>query len=247
MAIGVADMDYKVDIQFNKEKHEYRHNGQLLVGVSTICEQLSKDFMAPWAVKEMEIYLKEEWKCGEKYTQKQRDELLKIGKRQWREKSDKAKVSGTLAHTFIDDFVAGKNPSRPDDPLACNAIDAFLKWNEKVKPKWLANELIVGNIETGFSYAGTLDFIAEWDGKTYLGDFKTSSQISESYFIQTALYQYALEKDGQKVDGRFLLRLDKTTGEYEECYVYTPFAFDLEIGKALYNIHKWRGFINNRK
>jgi len=234
-------------IEFDEVNHRYTYNGQLVVGVTTICDQLSKDFMAPWAVKEMELYLKDNWKCGKKYNQIERDKIIKKGKVQYKEKSDKAKISGKIAHEWIEKRIKGEKPKMPEDKSACNAISAFLKWNDKVKPKWIANEMIVANIEDGFTYAGTLDFIAEWDGKTYLGDFKTSSQIGEGYHIQTALYQYALEKQNVKIDGRFLLRLDKTTGEYEDFYVPTPYAFDLEVGKALYNIHKWRSYINNRK
>lgn len=235
-------------VKFNEEAHLYseEESGELLVGVTTVLQQMAKDFLAPWAVKEMSLYLNDKWDIKKRYTQLEKGKIIDEGKKQWRVKSEQAKIDGTLAHEWIEQHIAGKNPAMPDNPKACNAINAFLKWEEAKKPKWLYNEIVVANLQEGFKYAGKLDFIAEWDGKTYLGDFKTSSQIGEDYHLQTAAYQYALKQCGMKVDGRFLLRLDKETAEYEEYYVFTPYKFDLEVFACLYNTHKWRQYYKNR-
>jgi len=68
----------------------------------------------------------------------------------------------------------------------------FVRWFEEFKPKIVATEMTVFNDK--YFYAGTLDLIAEIDGKLYLIDLKTSKDIWPSHEIQIASYLHADHK-----------------------------------------------------
>ena len=42
-------------------------------------------------------------------------------------------------------------------------------------------------------FGGTLDCLAEIDGRIYIIDFKTSNHITYKYFLQLAAYKYMIE------------------------------------------------------
>ena len=231
------------NLKFNEKTHTYTLYDRMLVGVSTILEQKAKPFLVSWAVKEMGKQLKTDWQPNVKYTTAERNAIIDNAKLAYRRKSDKALDSGHIAHKWIERYIAGTKTPLPADIQAKMCVEAFLAWEKAVKPIWLASELKVYSVD--HEYAGTLDFIAKWDNKVYLGDFKTSSRISDEYALQTAAYQNCLQEKHIKIDGRFTLRLDKETSEYEEYYVPTPFEFDFNVFLSLKQVHKWNVYNNN--
>ena len=76
----IKDFGYQpLPIEFDQDGHTYKLDGELLVGVSTILEQKDKSvYLIPWAVKEMYNYLNANWDIKKKYTQLEKDELLKM-------------------------------------------------------------------------------------------------------------------------------------------------------------------------
>lgn len=65
--------------------------------------------------------------------------------------------------------------------------------------------------------AGICDWFALIDGKVSLPDWKTSKAIYSSYRYQTAAYARAIEEEvGIVVEDRWILRIDKQTGEFED-------------------------------
>jgi len=66
-------------------------------------------------------------------------------------------------------------------------------------------------------YAGILDWYALVDGVPSVPDWKTSKYIYSSYRYQTAAYVKALELEtGCRIEDRWILRIDKNTGEFED-------------------------------
>lgn len=62
---------------------------------------------------------------------------------------------------------------------------SFLKFCEDFQPKFLSIETTVyGKTEDNLYYAGTIDFIAEINGKVIAGDWKTSKVLHEEVGIQ---------------------------------------------------------------
>lgn len=73
-------------------------------------------------------------------------------------------------------------------------IKSFIKFMDEVKPEFTHSEATVyGKTEDGLLYAGTTDFIANINGKTYIGDYKTSSTLSPSTALQLAAVKYSEE------------------------------------------------------
>lgn len=53
-----------------------------------------------------------------------------------------------------------------------------------------------------FGYAGTCDYVGEFDGKKMVLDWKTSKRVYDNYPLQIAAYLYAYEQmSGEELDG----------------------------------------------
>lgn len=146
-------------------------------------------------------------------------EFLKNAKGAFRRKTKEAAESGTIAHDYIENHICERKQPKElilkinKDEKAKNSIKAFDKWEKEHKVEWLASELVIGS--ELHEFGGTLDGIAYVDAIPTLIDFKTSQQISEDYFLQTAAYSIALEEMGLKTLQRIILRIPKDGSEFE--------------------------------
>ena len=60
-----------------------------------------------------------------------------------------------------------------------------------------------------------MDFACVIDGKTFVGDIKTSNAIYNEYWFQTSAYQQAYtEETGTKIDGQLIVRVSRS-GDFE--------------------------------
>ncbi len=183
----------------------YNLDGKPLTGVTTICNEQAKGWLVTWAAKE--AYLDARGRTIEDI-----DWIIK--NKQWAhlQRSDNAKDKGTLAHdcieTFIKDYIEKKEyifQTGLDEEIQ-TSVDRFFTWAKDNKVEFLASEVSVYSRE--FWFAGSFDFICKIDGKTYLGDFKTSKQIDDTYFAQGAGYVIAVEENNKdiKFDGVIIVR-----------------------------------------
>jgi ATP-dependent exoDNAse (exonuclease V) beta subunit len=102
----------------------------------------------------------------------------------------------------------------PENEQAANAINAFRDWVKQNDVEWLAAEQRVYNRKQG--YAGTVDAVARVNGVFSVIDFKTSARIYEEYHLQVAAYSKCVEDIyGETVEGAYILRFDKESGEFE--------------------------------
>jgi hypothetical protein len=105
----------------------------------------------------------------------------------YRDRDRKAEL-GTELHTATEAYVLGKPMppwSLPIRPVMKN-FEAFLA---DYKPNYLATEASVFNRSE--RYAGTLDAIAEIDGRRYLIDVKSGKGIYSEIALQLAGYRFA--------------------------------------------------------
>ena len=211
-------------VEFNEEKHTYanRETGELYTGCTTISDAWDKSFfLGPWyakeAINEAITRIPEIARICSEHPDPEKDikliELLTDCKGAAKRKGDVAKENGTLAHNWIGNHIEAKIGSdkellpTPDSVEAKNAIDAFCGWAKSHQITWLASEEVI--CSDVHRVAGKLDAIAVIDGITYLVDFKTSGQISESYLIQCAGYDLMLQEMGFHVAGYLVLRIPK--------------------------------------
>ncbi len=186
-------------------RSRYSLDGKPLTGVSTIVNMQAKPFLIPWAAKE--AYLDARGRTIEDI-----DDIIK--RKSWAHlyKSDNAKDKGTQSHDLVESFI--KNyieykeyiPEEITDEEVSNSVNRFYTWAYDNKVEFLASEVSVYSRE--FWFAGSFDFICKVDGKTLLGDFKTSKQIDDTYFAQGAGYVIAIEENNKdiKFDGIIIVR-----------------------------------------
>lgn len=237
----------KINIDFNEKGHAYMVEGELYTGVTTILDVRNKPFLKWWTAKEVVKFLENKQEQIKSATPEEYSKLLDEAKKAHVRKADTAKDAGTIAHEYVEHYIGEKLGTKgalvvpTENEEAKNAVNAFLNWEEKRKPEWIASELIVASIK--HKYAGTLDFVAVIDGKFTLGDFKTNAQLSEDACLQTAGYWQALDEmseDGETIDmQRMVVRLPKDGKEAEEWIIPTPIKFDVEIFNALRRVHSW--------
>lgn len=119
---------------------------------------------------------------------------------------NKSAEEGTLLHEAVEAIIDNREVTIPD--LIKPAVNAFLNFKKQ-------HEIIPHQIETKViskkhNYAGTIDVLAEVDGKLGVLDIKTSFAIYRDYGIQAAAYVEALrEQPTMPPLTRWILRIDQ--------------------------------------
>ena len=131
---------------------------------------------------------------------------------------------GTIVHDWIESAIkykmnGGAAPKTPKGDEVGNCIKAYKDWSRERKPVWLQTEQKIYYHDPGGvnCYAGTVDAVAEVDGKLCVIDFKTSKKIYKPYHLQVAAYAQAIAMQDQiDMPMGMILRLDKETGTFQE-------------------------------
>ncbi len=247
----------KADISIDG-RHVYTKNSDKskLTGVTTIISNMSKDFMAPWVVKEFYQYMVDNWDLSKTYTPEESEELLLTAKKQYNVKSAEARKIGTIVHEWVSNHIQGKDSAIPNIEEVKNSIKSFLDFEKSHKIEWLLSEEIICSVkkykkektedELIVNVAGTLDFLAYIDGVLTLGDFKTSKRISEEAYLQLGAYDFFLkEQMGFNSEQRMIVRIPKDKSDVEVAVVDTPLKFDQATFFNLKQVHRWKINIKN--
>lgn len=239
----------------------YQLDGKPMTGVTTICGEHNKGWLVTWAAKE--AYLDSRGRSSEEI-----DEIIK--KKMWAhlQRSGSAKDKGTLAHDLVENFI--KNyieygeyiPEEIEDEEISNSVNRFYTWSYDNEVEFLASEVSVYSRE--YWFAGSFDFICiikdGVNSKTYLGDFKTSKQIDDTYFAQGAGYVIAVEENSKdiKFDGIIIVRsilaaegntwyekssngtAKKMTNEVFEVVISTDLEREKTYFLSLLNLYRYR-------
>ena len=135
---------------------------------------------------------------------------------------DKAAI-GTLAHQMISDYLRKVKTDTSD--FSANQIDqaensvlSFLEWEKghTIVPVLIEEPLV----SEAYRYGGTIDCLADVDGRLELIDFKTSKGIYPEMVYQLAAYSHLLFEHGYQVTHCRILRIgrDETEGFEEKQY-----------------------------
>lgn len=237
-----------------KEKAErvYETPYGILPSVTTVLAQLDKSgALMGWAVKVMAEYLKTlaDPRGHILITKDEADAIFKKAKAYHKEISEKALDIGSGVHNAIEVHLKGQPVAGllQADPRLVLPYNAFLSWQKDNNFKFIASER---KVCSPLKFAGTLDGLAERNGKLWLIDFKTSKAIYPEYVMQCGAYRQAV-MDGMymngagwtgsklNVDGGVgILRLDKETGipEWKE---YTIKEVEQEFKKFEHLLAFW--------
>jgi len=210
---GTVELEFK-----DKPYHAYYANGEKVPSVTTILKVVSKgDALTWWAVNQTVDYFRSQLQ-GE-ISSETLEEIFKAAKFAWKAKKEEAAGIGTIAHQWLEKHLRGETPDElPANEAAANSVRAALDWLSQHHHEPVAIESRIYSKK--FFYAGTLDYLSRVDGDLCVCDWKTSTGLWPEYFFQTAAYVHAHEEEsGQKIDGRWLLRIDKVTGQFEELFL----------------------------
>jgi hypothetical protein len=236
-------------VDFNEGKHTYtnKENGDLYTGCTTISGNMEKSFLGPWYAKEAIDFLRPKQKELANMEDEEFQGTLDMAKKQAPLKADEAKEAGTIAHDWIEQYIDGKKGELPDNKQSVSSIKAFLKWEKEAKPEWLASEIVVDSVK--HKIGGKIDAVASIGGIPCLVDFKTSNQISESYFTQLGGYSVMLEEMGFTPRVWMVLRLPKDGKDAETLTVdsLTEQGFYKEIFLHQREMHRFLVYIENNK
>ena len=213
-------MNYKlykgtVDLEYIDSKHLYLVAGKKADGVTSVLQVLNKPALIYWAVNQSIEYLEANLKPGIALDELQIKALLSEAKMAHRKKKDAAADLGTMVHDWIEKYIKGENPTAFVNPIMKNSCDKFLKWEADHKVKFISSERIIYSKK--LNYAGTFDFLAEINGKLWIGDIKTSKGIWDEFWFQTAAYRQAYSEENRyiRISGEMIVRIGKDADEME--------------------------------
>src|SRR3990167_6058468 len=190
----------KTGFEFQENGHKYFLDGKPMTGVTTILGVIAKPMLVGWASKMCSEYIAQAIKDGKEIT----PEVLELAKNPHRVKKEEAGSKGTNVHSMIETLIRGSFGASggifADDLKHENPqVQYFIDWAIKNKVKFLATEEMVYSRELWL--AGTIDFICEIDGETWIGDIKTGSGVYPEHFLQCAGYQKLNEDMVKAGDG----------------------------------------------
>ena len=184
-----------VELSFDKKLHAYRVEGKPVHSATKVLSVISKPALIPWSLKMGSDWLEKHMFHDEELDQ------------------DPRGVFTYTSRMTLDALIK-------DDNDAKNSIEAFELWVGENDIDFISSEEKVYSRED--HYAGTLDCAAYVNGSLCIIDWKTSKAIYPEYHLQNAAYAKAWEDiHGKPVEQTLVLRLDKSTGRYEQGYQST--------------------------
>lgn len=118
---------------------------------------------------------------------------------------NKSAEEGTLVHEVIEKLLQGHPVTIPDTVAPVVAAFKDFQQSHRIIPHQVESQIL----SRRYGYAGTIDVLADVDGKVGVLDIKTSAAIYRDYGIQTAAYVEALHETGMPTLARWILRLDQ--------------------------------------
>lgn len=219
----------------------YRHpvTGEEVPSVTTVLKMVAKPALVGWAARMAAQHACVNW--PRLSGMPVRDRMLEISVAHEVYTQQKGEIGDTV-HELIDAFMSGR-PYPGWDKSIDPYVNSFLKFLTEHRPRFTENETTVWSRRYG--YAGTLDFIAVIDGKTWLCDVKTGKNLHEEIGLQLAALagaDFILREDGTEeplphVDGVAGLHVRPRSWKFkpipheEECFAGFVAAREL---------HRWQ-------
>lgn len=208
--------------------YEIKKSRKKVPSVTAITGLINKPLLIPWACKMMGNYIYDNTQDKESYNKMEINSLIRLGKRAYKDITEESTTTGTLTHEAIEGYLLfKKKPEIKKHPEIINPFKAFLKWKKTVELEVIDIERQV-YFDGEFGYNGIADMICNLNGKRYILDLKTSNHIFDEYAYQLAAYR---QTDEENIEGTMLVRLDKTTGDFE----FKDFSEDYERDRDIFN------------
>ena len=239
------------NLEYNKEKHSYVIDGDKIPSVTKVIDSCFPKYLVDWAVQESASFFLqsvEPYRRVEPATfmvpfsviEHIHEGILTASKTI----SEHAADIGSVVHDWISQGIKYKMgntelPDMPSDEEAINCVEAFKDWTKDKEINWISTEQKIYHHgkEAIHRFAGTVDAVAEINGREYVIDFKTSKKIYKPYHLQVAAYAKAIGRMYETKPWGLILRLDKETGKFQE-KVFDPEPHYNAFNWCLY-LKKW--------
>lgn len=223
-------------------------NNEVFPSITNVIGVMSGDFSG-WAKYMMQKYIFHNLNSGAPLTQ-----IVKNAVGSNDRYTQYACDKGSEVHQAAEDYILMGKEEHNFQYDGEKYYDSFLRFIEDFKPKFLSIETTVyGETSKGHGYAGTIDFIAEINGKVYAGDWKTSKTLHSEVGIQLAAGMKAkqvVSDDGDSLED--MIHIDGAIGvhltengysvakieDIEECW---------ETFESLRDAWNWKAFGGNLK
>ena len=233
-----------VILHFDPTKHLYTisKNGkeEIIYGVTSIEGMLSKPWMLPWGLKVAKQAIKDNL-----LNKGINDEILDLAFKEPNRISQMSRDVGTKAHELADKWFKSEKAEFTEELVNLEGemgsyvrgcLKAFLKFIKTFSIQRNFGERKVYSKK--YNYAGTLDFYGLVNDKNTIVDYKTSSAIYPSYFLQLAAYAHALEEELKiEVEQTMIVRLSKN-GELQT-QVDENWKNKLPVFLSLLKVYQW--------
>ncbi len=195
---------------FDEKNHVYTLRGKPMYGVTHVLGVIGGSktgALMQWAVNEAIKTIEGQIRPGLTYSKESIDSLMKEAKFAHKKKKESAGDVGTAVHKAIEEWIKDKTYPMLDEQ-GMKMFMHFVDWATKNNVKFLESEKRMYTEKLWV--AGTVDAIAEIDGKQYIVDIKTYSGIYDrTPFLQTAAYMIMAEERGYDCVGSIIVRLGK--------------------------------------
>jgi hypothetical protein len=193
-------------LEFDSAKHQYRvvKKGRRykVPSVTGVCGILAKPALIQWAANSSVELCKGAISPGVEYSETYLEEVWRAARKASGGIKSEAASKGTSVHKAIEECLRGGQSESDSNPQA----NEVLRWLERERASVLEIERRLYSCR--HRYSGTLDLLAEINGKLVLVDFKTSKGVYPEYRLQTAAYVYAVEEETKKhIDSRVILQI----------------------------------------
>lgn len=215
-----------------KEPRHYKRNGKKYVSVTEYLKVVNKPALVQWSANMTRDFML-----------KQTDEIRTLAKTQseqgfadlYEGLCQKARLAhrdvttaldiGTIVHTLLEDIGEGRTVdidlATKDEPeevqkAVRKAMDGYYKWVEEDEIEHIPgmNEVVL--YDDALEIGGTMDAGFHRKGTLCVGDYKSSKGIYPEMIIQASKYKRMFEEQtGELVERAYILRFDKSTGEFE--------------------------------
>jgi|TARA_Y100000389_G_scaffold55918_1_gene51829 hypothetical protein len=200
-------------VTFDDNKHVYIHNGEYVVGMSTLLGKLASPALEAWKVNTQVSSIKQEME-KQGIALDTIDKIIINARANARKANDNILSIGSIVHKLVELWLKGEKVTKPDNPVVANCFMEFQKFWKKHKLKVVESEKILYS-ERG--YCGTLDLIAkDKENNIWLIDVKTSKGLFLNMVHQLHGYKLAYEEQtGKKINKMYIVRLPKTNEPFE--------------------------------
>ncbi len=218
----------KCKVKFYPNSHRYTVNGKptsgSVTGILGIKDKSSG--LVPWAVGLAVDHLLVTFNKNKTLIE---EDFLFAEDLHTNKKQEAANV-GSIVHDWIEQYVKGREIEMPEMEEAQIGVNAFLDWERANKVVFKSSERAVYSRKHDF--IGKMDIEARVNGKLCLIDIKTSNDIRNEYYMQTAAYVRADEEEsGKEYQGRWIIRVAKETKKQYESRMAEKNAKRVKKGK----------------